>query len=168
MVNWDPIDQTVLADEQVDENGRSWRSGAKVEKKFLQQWFIKTTNFAKDLLNGLDDELLQDWRDIIKLQKHWIGDCDGVKFEFKIVDSDQCLTLWTSNPEYIEQVKFLALSDSHIIAKQYSVNSQNGTVKLSVQVENPFTQERIPVFVTSDIEFLPSTDTYLGKNFYLL
>ena len=73
MVNWDPIDKTVLADEQVDSNGCSWRSGAKVEKKLLKQWFVKTTAFAKQLLEGLDNPTLQDWRDIINLQRHWIG-----------------------------------------------------------------------------------------------
>lgn len=81
VVNWDPVDKTVLADEQVDGAGCSWRSGAKVEKKLLRQWFVKTTKFAKNLLDGLDDPTLEEWRDIIKLQKHWIGECDGYNFK---------------------------------------------------------------------------------------
>ncbi|KAJ4448566.1 hypothetical protein ANN_10584 [Periplaneta americana] len=74
LVNWDPVDQTVLADEQVNDNGCSWRSGAKVEKKMLKQWFIRTTRFSKSLWDGLSDPLLKNWKDIINLQKHWIGE----------------------------------------------------------------------------------------------
>ena len=61
IVNWDPIDQTVLADEQVDDKGRSWRSGALVEKKPLKQWFLKATNYSKDLYDGLDEPTLDNW-----------------------------------------------------------------------------------------------------------
>ena len=75
----------MLADEQVDESGHSWRSGALVEKKLLKQWFIRTTEFAKDLLEGLNDSILHDWRDILKIQKHWIGDCLGVNFNLNII-----------------------------------------------------------------------------------
>ncbi|KAJ8963763.1 hypothetical protein NQ314_005396 [Rhamnusium bicolor] len=164
LVNWDPIDQTVLAEEQVDENGCSWRSGAKVEKKLLKQWFVRTTKFAKDLLDGLDDSVLQDWRDIIKLQKHWIGECNGVNFDFKLTDSDsdEFLTLWTSKPEYIEHVKFVAVNVNHTLARREGIKSGERTVKLSVELENPFNKEKIPVYVTSDIEFLPMTDSYVG------
>jgi leucyl-tRNA synthetase len=87
MVNWDPVDKTVLADEQVDSQGHSWRSGAKVERRLLTQWFIKTTKFAKQLLQGLDSPLLEDWKDIIQLQKHWIGPCDGTLLNFTISES---------------------------------------------------------------------------------
>jgi len=66
MVNWDPVDQTVLADEQVDENGCSWRSGAMVERRPLSQWFFRTTAFSKALYEGLDDPSLYNWRDITK------------------------------------------------------------------------------------------------------
>ncbi|XP_039757439.1 probable leucine--tRNA ligase, mitochondrial isoform X2 [Pararge aegeria] len=75
-VNWDPIDQTVLADEQVDDSGCSWRSGVKVEEKILTQWFIKTTKYAKHLYEGLNSKSLDNWKDIINLQKHWIGECN--------------------------------------------------------------------------------------------
>ncbi|KAJ8954021.1 hypothetical protein NQ318_004314 [Aromia moschata] len=165
LVNWDPVDQTVLADEQVDENGCSWRSGAKVERKLLKQWFVKTTKFAKDLLDGLDDTSLQDWRDIIKLQKHWIGECDGVSFDFKIIDdseSDKVLSLWTSRPEYIGHVKFVAVSGTHILAKKEGVKNDSETTRLVSVLENPFNKEKIPVYATSEIEFLPMTDSYVG------
>uniref|UniRef100_A0A8C2Z479 leucine--tRNA ligase n=1 Tax=Cyclopterus lumpus TaxID=8103 RepID=A0A8C2Z479_CYCLU len=82
VVNWDPVDQTVLADEQVDENGRSWRSGALVEQKLLTQWFIKTTNYAKPLLDALAD--LPEWYGVKAMQANWIGECTGCYFDFKL------------------------------------------------------------------------------------
>lgn len=165
MVNWDPVDKTVLADEQVDENGCSWRSGAKIEKKLLKQWFIRTTHFAKDLHDGLDDSVLHDWRDIIKLQRHWIGDCDGVAFDFKVLGDNvnDFVSLWTSKPEHIEDVKFIAISNEHLLARYESKILNNGTRKLLVQAQNPFNGSRVPIFVTNEIEFLPMTSSYLGK-----
>uniref|UniRef100_A0A8C6TAV4 leucine--tRNA ligase n=1 Tax=Neogobius melanostomus TaxID=47308 RepID=A0A8C6TAV4_9GOBI len=82
VVNWDPVDQTVLADEQVDESGRSWRSGAVVEQKLLTQWFIKTTNYAKSLLDALAD--LPEWYGVKAMQANWIGECTGCNFDFKL------------------------------------------------------------------------------------
>ena len=82
LVNWDPVDQTVLADEQIDEQGHSWRSGAKVEKRYLRQWYIKTTAYAKALYDGLNDVNPQYWRDIIAIQKNWIGQCTGTTIDF--------------------------------------------------------------------------------------
>ncbi|XP_044270469.1 probable leucine--tRNA ligase, mitochondrial [Tribolium madens] len=162
VVNWDPVDETVLADEQVDENGCSWRSGAKVEKKLLKQWFIRTTRFAKDLLEGLDDPLLQDWRDVIKLQKHWIGDCDGVNFDFKVKGGDDFLTLWTPKPEAINSVKFVALDSKHVLGETPGVLIDEGTKRLNLELVHPFSGAPIPVFVTNQIEFLPFTDTFVG------
>lgn len=163
LVNWDPVDKTVLADEQVDENGNSWRSGAKVQKKLLNQWFIRTTQFAKDLLNGLNDEILYDWRDIVKLQKHWIGKCNGVNFYFPIVGvKNKTVTLWTPNPEYLDQVKFVAVTENHVLARKENVKLINELHQLKIMLINPMTRENIPVFVTNEIEFLPQTDSYLG------
>ena len=85
MVNWDPVDQTVLADEQVDGEGRSWRSGALVEKKPLKQWFFRTTAFAESLYSGLEDPNLVNWRDIIAAQKNWLGPPSGSKLELSIL-----------------------------------------------------------------------------------
>lgn len=162
-MNWDPVDQTVLADEQVDENGCSWRSGVKVEKRVLKQWFVRTTAFAKDLLDGLDDPILDDWRDIIKLQQHWIGECNGVKFDFNIKNSnDEYVTLWTPTPEYVEHTAFVAVNSNHILSKKLDVANFEGTKKLDVLVVNPFNNKEIPVYVTNEIEFAPMTDSYLG------
>lgn len=165
LVNWDPVDKTVLAHEQVDSNGCSWRSGAKVEKKLLKQWFIQTTKFAKDLLDGLDDPTLEDWKDIIKLQKHWIGDCNGVSFDFKIISKDSStsdiLTLWTSKPELISNAKFVAVKPESKLGSFESV-IVNGIPKLLIQAENPLTGQQIPIFVTNNLEYELFTDTYLG------
>ena len=84
LVNWDPADGTVLADEQVDAQGRSWRSGALVERRLLRQWFVRTTRFSERLLRSLDSAQLRDWRDVIQVQRHWIGPCDGWKFELQV------------------------------------------------------------------------------------
>lgn len=169
LVNWDPVDQTVLADEQVDAQGCSWRSGAKVEKKLLKQWFVRTTKFAKQLLDGLADETLQDWRDIIKLQRHWIGECNGYSFEVPLAYGDRPgaadairlrnLSVWTDRPEDLRQATFVAVSAEHVLAK---LCAQAGGV-LNVQVCNPFDGDRrLPVIVDADVEFQPGCDTYLG------
>src|SRR6188768_2535757 len=81
LVNWDPVDQTVLANEQVDAEGRSWRSGAKVEKRNLEQWFFKITDYAERLLNDLDK--MTDWPERVKImQRNWIGKSEGAEVTF--------------------------------------------------------------------------------------
>lgn len=162
-VNWDPVDCTVLADEQVDENGCSWRSGAKVEKKNIKQWFVRTTKYAKDLLEGLDSPFLKDWRDIIKLQKHWIGECHGVVFDFKISNSDEYFTLWTPTPEYIHHIKFITISHQHsILNLSDNLNKKCNTFKLDLSIINPFTSENIPIFVSDEIEYSQGNDSFTG------
>lgn len=191
LVNWDPVDETVLADEQVDAQGCSWRSGARVEKKLLRQWFVRTTRFAQRLLDGLNDEGLQDWRDIIKLQRHWIGECDGYRFEMPLeyddTDGDATTTLrlrsvslWTRRPEELRRASFVAVSPEHLLAK-LDANAANdavgekGMVLRGVRVRNPFDdgQRSLPVVVvgraTGDedatearIVFDEGCDTYLG------
>ncbi|XP_055913917.1 leucine--tRNA ligase, mitochondrial [Eupeodes corollae] len=148
LVNWDPVDKTVLADEQVDANGCSWRSGAKVEKKLLKQWFIRTTKFAKELLEGLNDPTLQDWRDIINLQRHWIGECDGYAFQLGP------LRVWTQSPEHLmDPNAYLILKTTHYLKK--SPNPPEF-------VKNPFTGESIPIVYSDDAEFAPKCDVFLA------
>lgn len=149
----------------MDENGCSWRSGAKVERKLLEQWFIKTTRFAKSLQDGLDDPVLQDWRDIIKIQKHWIGNCNGVSFDFSLSDNsvnNDYITLWTNTPEYIENAEFVAVSKSNSLSSLDGTVLADGTKKLNIQAQNPITSKMLPIFLTNEIEFLDSTDTHLG------
>lgn len=160
LVNWDPVDCTVLADEQVDSNGCSWRSGAKVEKKLLNQWFVKTTRFAKSLLDGLSDPILEDWKDIIKIQKHWIGDCDGFNFDLLATDSSNRklpITLWTKNPDHLKFLAFVAVKKSHVLNLE---NVDSGI--LSFKVHNPFSDSEVPVIVFEDVEFPAFHDVYLG------
>uniref|UniRef100_A0A8C2XGN3 leucine--tRNA ligase n=1 Tax=Cyclopterus lumpus TaxID=8103 RepID=A0A8C2XGN3_CYCLU len=115
VVNWDPVDQTVLADEQVDENGRSWRSGALVEQKLLTQWFIKTTNYAKPLLDALAD--LPEWYGVKAMQANWIGECTGCYFDFKLKvngeETGEYLSAYSSSPETVFGAAYLAILPSH-------------------------------------------------------
>ncbi|XP_069681431.1 probable leucine--tRNA ligase, mitochondrial [Periplaneta americana] len=171
LVNWDPVDQTVLADEQVDDNGCSWRSGAKVEKKMLKQWFIRTTRFSKSLWDGLSDPLLKNWKDIINLQKHWIGECDGSRFEFEVEDGSspmtkQTLTVFTRNPEHIHNASFLTVAPGSILDRvMYDCDSTLETGpfrRLPVRAKNPFTGEFIPIYVTDQLEYDSGADCHLG------
>ncbi|XP_035779650.1 probable leucine--tRNA ligase, mitochondrial [Anopheles albimanus] len=158
-VNWDPVDQTVLADEQVDDNGCSWRSGAKVEKKVLRQWFIKTTRFAKPLLEGLSDPSLEDWKDIIKLQRHWIGECEGYAFELPLVNDTKgaSISIWTREPSDLRNALFIALHPSNLLNTSKGIDCV-----LEVECENPFTGRRLPVIVTEQVPFAEGCDTYLA------
>jgi leucyl-tRNA synthetase len=125
VVNWDPVDQTVLADEQVDQDGRSWRSGAIVEKRPLKQWFLRTTQFSKDLYDGLDDPSLDNWRDIVKIQRNWIGNCNGTNIEFKLESGTQPLSVWTDRPELIHGVSFIGLSPGHLLDRSADILTSN-------------------------------------------
>ncbi|XP_013106187.2 leucine--tRNA ligase, mitochondrial [Stomoxys calcitrans] len=155
LVNWDPVDKTVLADEQVDANGCSWRSGAKVEKKLLKQWFIKTTAYAKQLLDGLEDPTLRDWRDIINLQRHWIGECDGYSFQL-LTSAATSLRVWTPNPEHFKDPNaFVVLKTTHYLAK----DKKNA---FDITIENPFTGTIMPVIFSDTPVFADKCDVYLA------
>ena len=119
-VNWDPVDKTVLANEQVID-GKGWRSGAIVERKKLNQWFFKITNFSKELLENLDD--LSDWPNKVKvMQKNWIGKSYGCEINFKIDSEKQIneIKCYTTRPDTLFGMSFIALSIDHPIAKFYS------------------------------------------------
>lgn len=117
------------------------------------------------MLDHLDDPQLQDWRDIIKLQKHWIGECNGVSFDFKIVgkesQSTDILTLWTSKPELMPNAKFVTVKSSSKLGG-YEYETVNGVKRLMIKAENPLTGEKIPIFVSDDIDYELFCDTYLG------
>lgn len=168
-VNWDPVDKTVLADEQVDDNGRSWRSGAVVEKKFLNQWFVKTTQFAHAMYEGLNDDGLENWRDIINLQMHWIGECNGVSITVALKSNNELiksenLEIWTAKPDTFLTAKFIAVSSDYKFDTDYSVTEENSLCKrLSLTAVNPITEEEMPIFVTNQFEFPEGRDTYLGS-----
>jgi len=123
-VNWDPVDQTVLANEQVVD-GKGWRSGAVVERKKLNQWFFNISKFSEELLQGLDD--LDNWPNKVKvMQKNWIGKSFGCEVEFKIESSKpiENIKCYTTRPDTLFGFSFLALSVDHPLAKYYEEDKQ--------------------------------------------
>lgn len=119
-VNWDPVDQTVLANEQVID-GCGWRSGAVVERKEIEQWFIKITAYADELLN--DIEQLEGWPEQVKTMQHnWIGRSEGVEINFDVTDHES-LRVYTTRPDTLMGVTYLAIAAEHSLAKQVAKSS---------------------------------------------
>ena len=166
-VNWDPEDKTVLANEQVID-GKGWRSGVQIEKKKLSQWFLKITDFTKELFEDL--EKLKEWPEKVKtMQKNWIGISKGVEINFDIIDNSEKIKIFTTRPETIFGASFLAVSVEHSLAKLYEddsdfikfknkcLNSQlqeiDGNEKLcffsKLYASNPFTNEKVPIVFTN-------------------
>ena len=124
-VNWDPVDMTVLANEQVID-GRGWRSGALVERRKLSQWFLKITDFAEELLDGLDG--LDQWPDKVRLmQENWIGKSRGMKFRFALDPADKPaipeIEVYTTRPDTIFGASFVAVSPDHPLAAAHAKTS---------------------------------------------
>ena len=125
-VNWDPIDQTVLANEQVDNEGRSWRSGAKVERKLLKQWFLKITAYADELLQDLDK--LPGWPERVRLmQENWIGKSTGAKVTFKTEQGDD-LEVFTTRPDTLWGATFMVLSPEHPLVEKLTTAEQKAAI----------------------------------------
>ena len=123
-VNWDPVDETVLANEQVVD-GKGWRSGAIVERKKLNQWFFNISKFSEDLLQGLDT--LENWPNKVKvMQKNWIGKSFGCEVEFKIESEKPIKNIkcYTTRPDTLFGFSFLALSVDHPLAKYYEEDKE--------------------------------------------
>ncbi|MBT2119083.1 leucine--tRNA ligase [Dyella sp. LX-66] len=114
VVNWDPVDQTVLANEQVVD-GRGWRSGALVEKREIPQWFLKITDYAQELLDGLDT--LPGWPDAVKtMQRNWIGRSEGLEIHFAVEGEAEPLTVFTTRPDTLMGVTFVSIAGEHPLA----------------------------------------------------
>ncbi|KAI9498578.1 leucyl-tRNA synthetase [Zychaea mexicana] len=173
VVNWDPVDQTVLANEQVDHEGKSWRSGALVERKKLKQWFFKVTDFSEDLLKDID--LLENWPQRVKqMQRHWIGKSKGAEFDFPLTTPTEkvsSLKVFTSRPDTIFGVQYLVVAPEHPLVNKDSlpkeqaasvmefVNDLNKVQNMEEAEENkkgvftglyvnhPLTKEDIPIYV---------------------
>ncbi|XP_053075521.1 leucine--tRNA ligase, mitochondrial isoform X4 [Acinonyx jubatus] len=172
LVNWDPVDQTVLANEQVDEHGCSWRSGAKVEQKYLRQWFIKTTAYAKAMQDALAD--LPEWYGIKGMQAHWIGDCVGCHLDFTLkVDgrvTGEKLTAYTATPEAIYGTSHVAISPSHRLLHGHSSLKETFRKALvpgqdcltPVTAVNMLTQREAPVVILAKADFEGSLDSKIG------
>jgi leucyl-tRNA synthetase len=122
-VNWDPVDCTVLANEQVI-NGRGWRSDAIIEKKKIKQWFFKVSDYAEELLNDIDDKL-QGWPEMVKtMQKNWIGKSEGALVDFNIVNSNEKITVYTTRPDTLFGASFLGISSNHPLAEDLAKNDK--------------------------------------------
>ena len=131
-VNWDPIDQTVLANEQVDSEGFSWRSGAKVERKLLRQWFLKITDYAEQLLQDLDH--LTGWPERVKtMQANWIGKSVGAYLEFPIVGMDEKIAVFTTRPDTVYGVTYVVLAPEHPLTSQVTTAKQKEAVEAFVK-----------------------------------
>ena len=121
-VNWDPIEKTVLANEQVV-NGRGWRSNAVVERKKLSQWFFNITKLADNLLNDLEN--LDGWPEKVKLmQKNWIGKSFGCEINFNLSDNEQVIKIFTTRPDTIFGASFIALSSDHPLGQNFLKNKE--------------------------------------------
>ena len=122
IVNWDPVDQTVLANEQVI-NGRGWRSKALVERKEIPQWFFKITAYAEELLAFLDK--LPGWPEQVRtMQYNWIGRSVGANIKFKIKNHDQFLEIYTTRPDTLMGVTYMAIAPEHALAKEAAQNNE--------------------------------------------
>ncbi|NET67245.1 MAG: leucine--tRNA ligase [Moorea sp. SIO1G6] len=189
-VNWDPVDQTVLANEQVDSEGRSWRSGAKVERKLLRQWFLKITDYAEELLKDLDT--LTGWPERVKLmQANWIGKSVGAYLEFPIVGLDDGLEekigVFTTRPDTVYGVTYVVLAPEHPLTAKVTTPDQKAAVEafieeVSNQSElertaedkpkrgiptggkaiNPFTGDEIPILIADYVLYEYGTGAVMG------
>lgn len=121
IVNWDPVDQTVLANEQVID-GRGWRSDALVERREIPQWFMKTTAYADELLDELDR--MPGWPDSVKtMQRNWIGRSEGVELSFDVPGDDEPLTVFTTRPDTLMGVTYMAVAAEHPLATRVAQTS---------------------------------------------
>lgn len=122
-VNWDPVENTVLANEQVID-GKGWRSGAPVERRELSQWFLKITDFAEDLLDGL--KKLDGWPDRVRImQENWIGRSEGAKISFALVGRDDPLEIYTTRPDTLFGASFMAIAANHPLALELAANNSD-------------------------------------------
>ena len=176
VVNWDPVDQTVLANEQVID-GRGWRSGALVEKREIPQWFLKITDYAQELLDGLDR--LTGWPDAVKtMQRNWIGRSEGLELDFDVadtVDADgqpERLRVFTTRPDTLMGVTYMAVAAEHPLAQRAAAADpelaafiaecrRGGTSEAELETQekrgmptglfaiHPLSGERVPIWVAN-------------------
>jgi len=169
VVNWDPVDQTVLANEQVID-GRGWRSGELVERREIPQWFMKITDYADELLEGLDK--LEGWPDAVRtMQRNWIGRSEGLEIQFKVAGDDP-LTVFTTRPDTLYGVTYMAVAAEHPLAQKAARDNPALTrfiaecknlktaeadletmekkgMPLGVTARNPVNGEEVPVWVAN-------------------
>lgn len=174
VVNWDPVDNTVLANEQVID-GRGWRSGALVEKREIPQWFLRITDYAQELLDGLDE--LDGWPESVKtMQRNWIGRSEGLEIEFQVRDAAGSaldpLRVFTTRPDTLMGVSFVSIAGEHPLALHAAKNNpalaallaelkQGGVSEAELETQekrgmdtglkavHPVTGEQVPVWVAN-------------------
>ncbi len=168
-VNWDPVDQTVLANEQVID-GRGWRSGALVEKRQLNQWFLRITQFAEDLLDGLG--ALEHWPEKVRaMQENWIGKSQGLQFRFDL-SNGETVEVYTTRPDTVFGASFVAVAPDHPVAQQVAMINcdaakfidqckRGGTTAAELETaeklgfdtgigaKHPFTGQHLPVYIAN-------------------
>ncbi len=180
-VNWDPVDMTVLANEQVID-GKGWRSGAEVEKRKLDQWFLKITDFAEDLLEGLGE--LKDWPEKVRLmQENWIGKSQGLEFAFELSNGEK-LPVYTTRPDTIFGASFVAVAADHPVAQSLAGDPEvktfideckkGGTTAAALETaeklgfrtqltaRHPFTDEPMPLFIANFVLMDYGTGAVMG------
>jgi leucyl-tRNA synthetase len=185
-VNWDPIDQTVLANEQVDGEGRSWRSGAIVEKKLLKQWYFKITEYAEQLLADLAQ--LDGWPEKVRLmQTNWIGKSVGADLEFPIENSSEKIAVFTTRPDTVYGVSYVVLAPEHPLTNQVTTAAQKSAVDAFIaevqsqtdidrtaedkpkrgvftgaMATNPFTGKTVPIWIADYVLYSYGTGAVMG------
>ena len=173
-VNWDPVDQTVLANEQVVD-GRGWRSGALVERRSIPQWFVKITAFSQELLDDLEN--LDGWPEKVRtMQSNWIGRSEGINLDFEVTDEEneslRTLSVYTTRPDTLLGVTYLAVAPQHPLAIKAAaanpelaafVEEQNNIkvaeaelatleklgIDTGLKAIHPISQEQVPIFVAN-------------------
>ncbi|ROO27280.1 leucyl-tRNA synthetase [Salinisphaera orenii MK-B5] len=170
VVNWDPVDQTVLANEQVVD-GRGWRSGAIVEQRAIPQWFARITDYADELLDDLDK--LDGWPEAVKtMQANWIGRSTGLEIDFEVAGQDEPLTVYTTRPDTLHGATYMALAADHpLVAAAADTDAElaafveecraGGTAeagletrdkkgyRLPVEAIHPLSGEKLPIFAAN-------------------
>jgi leucyl-tRNA synthetase len=190
-VNWDPIDQTVLANEQVDSEGRSWRSGALVEKRKLRQWFLKITAYADQLLDDLPQ--LEGWPERVRtMQANWIGRSSGAELTFPVIGADgsdtgEAITVFTTRPDTIFGASYVVLAPEHPLVAELTTAEQaihveafcdlvsrqseqertaddkpKRGVPIGAQVRNPANGELIPLWIADYVLAEYGTGAVMG------
>ncbi len=170
-VNWDPVEHTVLANEQVDSEGRGWRSGALVERREIPHWFLKITDYAQELHDALDH--MDGWpAEVLKMQRDWIGRSEGAEIQFNLADGGDPLPVYTTRADTVMGVTYMAVAATHPLSLAAAEDNpeiatfvdecrRSGTslvaietmekrgMPLGVDVTHPITGERIPVWVAN-------------------
>ena len=152
VVNWDPVDQTVLANEQVID-GRGWRSDALVERKEIPQWFLKITDYAEELLQDLDK--LDGWPEQVRtMQKNWIGRSEGAEITFAVLDSDQLIKVFTTRPDTLMGVTYVAVAAEHPLTLQMAENNP--------QLQQFITEAKVMSTAEADMETMEKKGMDIG------